>query len=86
VVPRSRGGTHSWDNCVAACRVCNSRKSDRLLTELGWALRAKPGPSRRGRAPCCLGVEPHPTKELWLAAARSEAESPSVIEVHPYGL
>src|SRR5829696_5730823 len=29
VVPRSRGGPHSWDNCVAACRACNSRKADR---------------------------------------------------------
>src|SRR4051795_10318657 len=27
VVPRSRGGTHSWENCVAACRMCNSRKA-----------------------------------------------------------
>ena len=23
VVPRSRGGTHSWDNVVASCRGCN---------------------------------------------------------------
>ena len=42
VVPRSRGGTHSWENCVAACRLCNSRKADRLLDELGWSLRMKP--------------------------------------------
>ena len=34
VVPRSRGGGHSWSNCVAACRNCNSRKADRLLEEL----------------------------------------------------
>ena len=32
VVPRSRGGTHSWDNVVAACRPCNTRKEDRLLS------------------------------------------------------
>ena len=31
VVPRSRGGTHTWENCVAACKSCNSRKADRLL-------------------------------------------------------
>ena len=34
VVPRSRGGTHSWDNVVAACRPCNARKEDRLLSEV----------------------------------------------------
>lgn len=38
VVPRSRGGTHCWENCVACCRACNHRKGDRLLTELGWTL------------------------------------------------
>jgi 5-methylcytosine-specific restriction endonuclease McrA len=30
VVPRSKGGTHTWDNVVAACRRCNSRKENRL--------------------------------------------------------
>ena len=39
VVPRSRGGDHSWENCVACCSTCNHRKGDKLLTELGWALR-----------------------------------------------
>jgi len=39
VVPRSRGGAHSWENCVACCADCNHRKADRLLSELGWALR-----------------------------------------------
>lgn len=34
VVPRSRGGVHSWENVVAACRPCNSRKEDRLLSEV----------------------------------------------------
>lgn len=38
VVPRSRGGTHSWDNVVAACRRCNHTKADRSLAELGWSL------------------------------------------------
>jgi 5-methylcytosine-specific restriction endonuclease McrA len=38
VVPRSRGGTHTWDNVVAACRRCNHAKADRSLAELGWAL------------------------------------------------
>ena len=38
VVPRSRGGTHTWDNVVAACRRCNHTKADRSLAELGWHL------------------------------------------------
>jgi 5-methylcytosine-specific restriction endonuclease McrA len=42
VVPRSRGGTHTWDNVVAACRRCNAHKEDRLLHETGLALRRPP--------------------------------------------
>ena len=38
VVPRSRGGTHTWDNVVAACRRCNHTKADRSLAEMGWSL------------------------------------------------
>ncbi|WP_408014579.1 HNH endonuclease [Rhodococcus xishaensis] len=39
VVPRSRGGGHTWENCVACCAPCNHRKADKLLGELGWSLR-----------------------------------------------
>jgi 5-methylcytosine-specific restriction endonuclease McrA len=42
VVPRSRGGGHTWENCVASCRTCNHRKADRLVDELGWNLRFAP--------------------------------------------
>jgi 5-methylcytosine-specific restriction endonuclease McrA len=42
VVPRSRGGTHTWDNVVAACRRCNHTKADRSLAELGWKLPRPP--------------------------------------------
>lgn len=34
VHPRSRGGAHVWENVVAACRACNTRKRDRLPTEI----------------------------------------------------
>ena len=47
VVPRSRGGGHSWDNVVAACRPCNLRKADRSLRDCGLHLRITPGPPRR---------------------------------------
>lgn len=46
VVPRSRGGLHTWENCVASCARCNHRKADRLLAELGWRLRIVPAAPR----------------------------------------
>ncbi|MEJ5253816.1 MAG: HNH endonuclease [Acidimicrobiales bacterium] len=42
VVPRSRGGRHTWDNVVAACARCNSAKRDRLLEETSMRLRRRP--------------------------------------------
>ncbi len=42
VVPRSRGGGHSWDNVVSACHRCNHAKADRHLKEIGWRLRSVP--------------------------------------------
>ncbi|MEO7442573.1 MAG: HNH endonuclease [Acidimicrobiales bacterium] len=48
VVPRSRGGEHSWENVVAACRPCNTRKEDRFLHETGLMLRRVPAAPRDG--------------------------------------
>lgn len=42
VLPRSRGGRHVWENVVAACRRCNTRKRDHLPHEAGMALRTRP--------------------------------------------
>lgn len=42
VVPKSRGGTHTWDNVVIACNHCNSRKGDRTPEEAGMPLQIKP--------------------------------------------
>ena len=33
IVPRHRGGTHTWDNLVAACKGCNHRKGSKTLPE-----------------------------------------------------
>jgi 5-methylcytosine-specific restriction endonuclease McrA len=41
VIPRSKGGQHSWDNVVIACATCNSLKGDRLLNEIKMTLRSK---------------------------------------------
>lgn len=42
VIPRSKGGGHTWDNVVAACAPCNFKKSDKFLEVLGWELDIKP--------------------------------------------
>lgn len=47
VVPRSRGGTHTWDNVVACCRRCNTHKEDRLPHEAGLELRSAPTAPRQ---------------------------------------
>lgn len=38
VVPRSRDGAHDWENVVAACRRCNSKKKDRTPSEANMSL------------------------------------------------
>lgn len=42
VLPRSRGGSDTWDNLVACCIRCNNQKGDRTPTEMGWQLRVIP--------------------------------------------
>jgi 5-methylcytosine-specific restriction endonuclease McrA len=42
VIPKSRGGGHTWDNVVAACRPCNARKENRDAADVGLRLRHKP--------------------------------------------
>lgn len=42
VIPRSRGGSHTWENVVAACQPCNAKKGDKLLENTAMHLRRKP--------------------------------------------
>jgi 5-methylcytosine-specific restriction endonuclease McrA len=42
VVPRSRGGVSSWENCVLACVECNKRKADRTPLQAGMKMRKTP--------------------------------------------
>ena len=58
VIPRSRGGPHEWDNVVAACRRCNSKKENRLPHEAGLTLRVKPFAPRDGLRLSVGRVEP----------------------------
>ena len=42
VIPRSKGGKHSWDNVTTACEKCNAFKGSRTLTEAGMRLLNQP--------------------------------------------
>jgi len=33
VMPKSRGGPHTWENLVSACRACNHRKGGKTIEE-----------------------------------------------------
>lgn len=43
VMPKSRGGETTWENCVASCVDCNSKKANRTPEQAGMRLRKKPG-------------------------------------------
>ncbi len=69
VVPRSRGGTHSWENVVAACRPCNVGKADRLLRETLLLLARPPViPRRLSWVSMVVGQVPDAWRP-WLPAA-----------------
>ena len=42
MIPRSRGGRSSWNNCVLACTGCNHKKSNRTPQEAHMHLRRQP--------------------------------------------
>lgn len=42
VIPRHRGGQHTWDNVVAACKSCNHRKGGRSASEARMTLLRQP--------------------------------------------
>jgi hypothetical protein len=35
IIPKSKGGPNSWENCVTACKKCNHYKADRTPREAG---------------------------------------------------
>ena len=42
VIPRCKGGQHTWDNVVTACQRCNHRKAGSTPREAGMKLRVEP--------------------------------------------
>lgn len=71
VVPRSKGGAHTWENVVASCRPCNMRKEDHLLADTPLTLRRPPGPPRAGSWALVANGMMQPDWEPYLGAAAS---------------
>jgi 5-methylcytosine-specific restriction endonuclease McrA len=46
IIPRYRGGQHTWENVVGACVACNRRKAGRTPQEAGMKLIRPPGPPK----------------------------------------
>lgn len=46
VIPRSRGGTSTWENVVCSCLECNRKKGGRTPEEAGMRLARKPARPR----------------------------------------
>ena len=42
VIPKSKGGSSSWENIVASCAPCNRRKGDLLAPAVGMRLLRQP--------------------------------------------
>ncbi len=56
VIPRSKGGKSTWENCVLACLPCNKKKANRTLLQAGFVLRGKPDrPSFNGALEIAFG-------------------------------
>jgi 5-methylcytosine-specific restriction endonuclease McrA len=68
VIPRSRGGGHVWENVVAACRRCNSRKENRLPDQAGLSLRREPFAPKDGFRLSLGRLEPEWERYLAVAA------------------
>lgn len=46
VMPRHRGGPHTWENLVSACKPCNHRKAGRTPAEAHMMMKREPGAPR----------------------------------------
>jgi 5-methylcytosine-specific restriction endonuclease McrA len=71
VMPRSRGGDHTWENIVAACRPCNTRKGNRTPDEAGMPLRGDVprAPRRHGWILIGASAPPDPSWDQYLSLA-----------------
>jgi 5-methylcytosine-specific restriction endonuclease McrA len=67
VVPKTQGGTHTWENVVASCRRCNTKKGGRTPDQAGLVLHRRPTvPRRHSWVLVAIGTEPDPAWEQYL--------------------
>ncbi len=68
VIPKTLGGTHTWENVVASCRRCNTKKGGRTPSQAGLVLQKTPrAPRRHSWVLVAIGTEPDPTWMEYLA-------------------
>jgi len=60
VIPRYRGGQHTWENVVSACAPCNRRKAGRTPEEANMKLHKIPAPPHAKP----LFLYPYPLHEI----------------------
>ena len=67
VVPKSLRGGHTWENVVACCRRCNTKKGGRTPREAGVTLIRRPvAPRQRSWVLVASGTRPDPAWEPYL--------------------
>lgn len=73
VIPKSRGGEHSWINLVSACKSCNHRKGGKSPDEARMRLMKKP-------------AEPHVSPYYVFLQKLRQAPNPEWQKFLPHGL
>lgn len=66
ITPRSRGGEHTWQNVVTACRACNHRKGGKTVTEARMRLLREPFEPKAGSYYTIERRMNHSFVDLWL--------------------
>lgn len=80
VLPRSRGGQHTWDNVVTACRSCNHRKGGKTLQEARLRLHREPAEPSAGRYYVIERRVRQPFSAGWLPFLPGlEASAPTIV-------
>lgn len=64
IIPRYRGGTHTWENMVSACVPCNRRKAGRTPAEAGMRL-MQPAKPPRDNHNFHIPYRYHPVRVEW---------------------
>ena len=85
IKPRSKGGTHTWDNVVASCRPCNARKENRLPWEVGMTLLRQPHAPKHSLFLIEAVGKLHPAWEPYLGLPNGSSASNEVLAIVPAG-